>query len=242
MRCFFRNLCIDVRTNVRNKFSNIILGLFLVFLTGVSGNAIAAQKLQPAIAISPPRLEMHPESGKASESITVLNMSSNPMQLKVAVNNWDLDLDNKFRALAPTEQSLDQWLIINPVRLTIPANSQQTVRLAIRPRAKPEAGEHRAMIFFKQLPDPTKKGQINFNVGVPVYAYYGDVKRTAEVHSIDFNSSEMEFIFDVTNTGNSYVRPEGHYLVMSSENAGGDEELFDLLSESAKKKRYKRNA
>ena len=39
-------------------------------------------------------------------------------------------------------------MIINPVEFTIPAGGEQVVRFAVRPRAQPEPGEHRAMVFF----------------------------------------------------------------------------------------------
>lgn len=219
------------------KTLNKKLILIFVCALGVLNSVVFAAQasLQPQIAISPPRLEMHPETEKSNESITVLNMGSSPMQVQISTNNWDLDEENKYRAIAPTEQSLDQWLIVNPVRLTIPAKSQQTVRLAIRPRAKPEAGEHRAMVFFKQLADPKKKGQINFNVGVPIYAYYGEVKRTADVHSVDFDFENNQLVFALTNTGNAYVRPQGQYLLIAKKNATSDEEVLALLTETTKK-------
>jgi len=128
---------------------------------------MAAQNLEPKLAISPSRIEMYPEK-KATESITVLNLGNEPMQVEVAVQNWDFDNNNNYRALPPTPQSLDQWLIINPVKLSIPAKSQQTVRLAVRPRVEPEDGEHRAMVFFRQLNSEGKGLNFRFNVGVPI--------------------------------------------------------------------------
>ncbi len=191
---------------------------------------IAAQKrLQPKLAISPPRLELYPEQSRKGESITVLNLGNMPMKVQVSAQNWDLDELNQFRALPSTEQSLDQWLIVNPVRLVIPANSQQTVRLAVRPRVKPEAGEHRAMVFFRQMPEENQESQVNFNVGVPIYAYFGEVERKAKIHSVSFNQQNHAVIMDVSNMGNAYVRPRGVYAIMHKKDLDKGTELLELL-------------
>ncbi|ACV27658.1 fimbrial biogenesis chaperone [Kangiella koreensis] len=198
----------------------------IVLLFGAEVNA--AQNLEPKLAISPSRIEISPEK-KSTESITVLNLGSKPMQVEVNVQNWDFDNNNNYRALPPNEQSLDQWLIINPVRLTIPAKSQQTVRLAVRPRVEPEAGEHRAMVFFRQLNDQGKDINFKFNVGVPIYAYFGEVEREADLLGMEFDPIKLQFVFDIASKGNAYVRPEGVFIAMKASIAGTDEEILERL-------------
>lgn len=203
---------------------------FFVLATSVINSAYAAQALEPKLAISPSRIEMSPDN-KSTESITVLNLGSEPMQVEVYVQNWDFDANNNYRALPPNEQSLDQWLIINPVRLTIPAKSQQTVRLAVRPRVQPEHGEHRAMVFFNQLSGEEQGRDFNykFNVGVPIYAYFGDVKRKADVLGMEFDPIKLQFAFDIASKGNSYVRPEGVFVAMKAKDAGSDADILKRL-------------
>ena len=208
------------------------LNAFLYGLLLVSGLHVvhaAQNKLKPKLAISPPRLEIYPEQEKNGYSITVLNLASTPMTVEVTTQNWDLDENNVFIPLPPNEQSLDQWLIINPVRLMIPPNSQQTVRLAVRPRAKPEQGEHRAMVFFRQMPEAGKRGQVNFNVGVPIYAYFGEVKREAKVHSLTFLPEKQELNIDISNLGNAYIRPEGVFVVMKKNALKKHEDILAYL-------------
>lgn len=199
-----------------------------VLLSVVSEIDAASKKgLQPQLAISPSRVELQPDEVNATKSVTVLNLGAEPMQVEVSVQNWDFDENNNYRALPPTPQSLDQWLIINPVRLTIPAKGQQTVRMAIRPKARPEAGEHRAMVFFKQVRSEKAKGvNVLFNVGVPVYAFFGDVKREATLHRMSYNAETFTLDFDITSSGNAYVRPKGFFAVF--ENVDGSEQ--ELLS------------
>lgn len=211
-----------------------ILLLSIVVYQFVLNPAFAAKEkgLKPTLALSPARLEIYPEKDKSSQSISVLNLGEEPMKVEIRVQNWDLDENNQYRAQAPTPQSLDQWILINPVRLTIPANSQQTVRLAIRPRVKPDAGEHRAMIFFRQLPDPNKKGrgQVSFNVGVPVYAYFGEIKNEAVVNDVGFDIENSSFYFDIENKGNAYVRPTGAYLVLDAKDYEGNEKALGRIN------------
>ena len=209
-----------------------LIALLLLCVWVSAEQIVWAKGLAPRLGISPQRLEVYPEEKSTGQSITVLNLSSEVMNVEVSVQNWDFDENNKYRALAPSPQSLDQWIVINPVRLEIPAKSQQTVRLAIRPRAVPVDGEHRAMIFFKEVPkkNPGAKGQFNFNVGVPIYAYFGDVKRSATVHRIDYDEKSQALLFDLTNTGNAYVRPEGVYEVFAAKDLKSNAEILGGLS------------
>lgn len=200
----------------------------LMLLFAVLPKVNAAQNLEPKLAISPPRIELSPEE-KSTSSITVLNLGNGSMEVEVSVQNWDFDNNNNYRALPPNEQSLDQWLIINPVRLTIPAKGQQTVRLAVRPRVKPQDGEYRAMVFFRQLNSEGKGVNINFNVGVPIYAYFGDVKRDADLLGMEFDPIKLQFVFDIASKGNAYVRPEGVFIAMKAADAGSDADLLKRL-------------
>lgn len=213
------------------KYAKKILGLMLLFMAASTCVAEAASQkgLQPQLAISPSRVEFNTDEVRSTKSVTVLNLGSEPMSVEVSVQNWDFDEDNNYRALPPTPQSLDQWLIINPVRLTIPAKSQQTVRMAIRPKAKPMDGEHRAMIFFTQQQKEHSKGvNVQFNVGVPVYAFFGETKENAVFHGMSYSKEAQELTFDLTNKGNVYIRPQGMFRIVG-ETSLSDEELLSQL-------------
>lgn len=211
-----------------NAFSKLILIIIVLLQSNV---VLAAQpSLQPQLALSPSRVEFTADENRGTKSVTVLNLGSEPMDVEVSVQNWDFDEDNNYRALPPNPQSLDQWLIINPVRLTIPAKGQQTVRMAIRPKAKPDAGEHRAMIFFTQQQKEQSKGvNVLFNIGVPVYAFFGDIEKNSTLHSMSYLADKQELSFDISNEGNVYVRPSGVFMI--ADDAGlSDEELLAALN------------
>lgn len=213
------------RVHVSKFLLIILLGLVL----SESIHAASQKGLQPQLAISPSRVEFNIDEVRSTKSVTVLNLGSEPMNVEVSVQNWDFDENNNYRALLPTPQSLDQWLIINPVRLTIPAKSQQTVRMAIRPKAQPWDGEHRAMIFFKQQQNEHSKGvNVQFNVGVPVYAFFGDIKEEVVLHGMSYSKESQELIFDLSNKGNAYIRPQGVFRIVSETNLS-DEELLSQL-------------
>lgn len=212
-------------------FIKVIFPVFI--LLNIAEAAEQNKGLQPQLALSPSRVEIDTNEGQMTKSVTVINLGAEPMRVQVSVQNWDFDQNNNYRALPPNEQSLDQWLIVNPVQLEIPAKGQQTVRMAVRPRVKPEDGEHRAMVFFRQISGEEKKGvNVLFNIGVPVYAFFGDVKRTATVHGMSFDVEKHSLIFDITNTGNAYVRPEGYYMLVRSDLKETDEDLLARLSEN----------
>jgi fimbrial chaperone protein len=214
-------------------FRKIVSIFLILILSGLmlseSIHAASQKGLQPQLAISPSRVEFNTDEVRSTKSVTVLNLGSEPMSVEVSVQNWDFDENNNYRALPPTPQSLDQWLIINPVRLTIPAKSQQTVRMAIRPKAKPMDGEHRAMIFFKQQQKEHSKGvNVQFNVGVPVYAFFGETIENAVFHGMSYSKESQELTFDLTNKGNVYIRPEGVFRIVG-ETSLSDEELLSQL-------------
>lgn len=90
----------------------------------------AQQSLPATLAISPTRLELSPKESTKTQAITLLNLSTQDTRVKIHIQNWDLDEHNQYRLLPPDPQSLGQWIIINPVNIVIPAERQQTVRLA----------------------------------------------------------------------------------------------------------------
>lgn len=180
----------------------------------------ADKQMKPRMGISPSKIEVELDEKGASESITVLNVSDKDLEIQVTVANWELDKNNKIKILPPEEHSLDRWIIVNPLRFTIPAGESQTVRFAIRPRAQPQQGEHKAMIYFteivkEELGEP-QSFRISFKFGVPVYAYVGEkvsegrlLDSTVESHG----PRQMKAKFRIINDGNANIRLAGRYAV-----------------------------
>jgi len=207
-------------------------GLIVVLLAVACFPAWAASRTTvepPAqVAVSPSRFELEIGSKPTTESLTLFNYSDDPMKIQVSVANWDLDDANQIRILEPNEQSLDQWLVINPLQFTVPGKKSQTVRFSIRPRIQPEPGEHRAMIYFDQQLDPeaaSTKVRIKFRLGVAIYGYAGGSHREGNLNSVRVISGADPVLakFDIASTGSSHVRMIGRYAIWPADDYPGFE-------------------
>jgi len=85
------------------------------------------------IAVSPARFELDLNQKRKTQTLEIVNSSDRPVEIGIDMANFDLDENNQLRVLPPTEQSLDQWIAINPTRVKIPAKGRRTMRFAIRP-------------------------------------------------------------------------------------------------------------
>jgi P pilus assembly chaperone PapD len=179
---------------------------------------IGASVEPPAqVAVSPSRVELQIGTKPTTESLTLFNYGDQPVAIGVSVVHWDLDEQNNVRIIEPHEQSLDQWLVVNPLRFSVAARSSQTVRFSIRPRVRPEPGEHRAMIYFDQiLPgESTDKLRIKFRMGVAIYAHAGEIVRTGRLNAVQVISgtNPVSAKFDISSEGTSHVRLTGQYAI-----------------------------
>ncbi|MCS7181511.1 MAG: fimbria/pilus periplasmic chaperone [Thermoanaerobaculum sp.] len=169
------------------------------------------------IAVSPPRFDILLTGPTAAESLRVVNLGETPLHLKVSVAHFGLDEENRLVSLPPTEQSADQWMVITPLEFVVEPQKSQTVRFAIRPRVKPQPGEHRAMIFLEEQP-PEEKNLVMRNlarIGIGVYVNVPPVERRAQVHCVDvvWDGSQALGMLDVESLGNAHVRPAMTYIL-----------------------------
>lgn len=198
------------------KSRNIALGLIGALALGMP----SATALN--VGISPSRIEMEINSKTRSQSIRVLNLSSEPVEIKVSVRSWVMNEDNKLQDVAPSEQSLDQWIVFTPSQFKIPAGGAQTIRFAVRPKIQPKQGEHRAVLYLEDVRAPnttdkpkSKSVRVVARLGVVIYGYVGDVKRVGVVNSVtvDTKPKTPNAVFDISNQGNAYVRLKGQYAI-----------------------------
>lgn len=168
------------------------------------------------VGVSPPILELTLGSRPAPAAFRFFNLTDRTLDVRVTVRNWDLDENNQVRVLPPDEQSLDQWIILQPGRFTVPPGKSQALRIEIRPRVKPAPGEHRAMIYFEEVPpahEPPSKApfRVYFRLGAAVYAYAGEIRTSAKLNCIDADATGLAF--DISSLGNAHVRLHGQYAV-----------------------------
>jgi len=184
---------------------------------------LACAPAEAQIGLSPSRFDLQLGERPTTESVRVFNFGKEPIDIQVSVVHWDLDEANQVRALPPTEQSLDQWLVINPLTFSINGESSQTVRFSIRPRVEPEPGEHRAMIYFRQLPPPTppKGARFLYNVGIAVYGQVGEVTRHARIGKVELVGSSISL--ELTCLGTANARFAGQLSIWPADQYPGAE-------------------
>lgn len=200
----------------------------LLVAVALAGSALAQTNVAPPrVGVSPSRVEVDISQGSVTESVRVFNFGAETIDIQVSLANWDLDEGNQVRTLPPTEQSLDQWMIVNPLQFTVDPGESQVVRFAIRPRVEPSPGEHRGMLFFEERTPPEEEPGVRFQfrVGVAVYAYSGRITRTAVLHGLKLTGEgrDARLAFDLTATGNAHVRPSGTLTVHPAKADAADE-------------------
>jgi len=202
----------------------------------------AAQCVQAfQVGVSPMRYEFQLDRKPVTRSIKLFNQGPKEMKVKLRVANFDLDKNNKVREIAPTAQSLDQWIIIRPLAFTLKPGQTRTIRFAVRPTSRPRAGEHRAVIFIERA-DPVIKNKaklnIGFRFGVVIYAHVGSIVRTGKLHSIAMAPSGVGF--DIQSIGSAHVRMSGSFGVWPTSQFPGETIAAAMISpaEFSKQKNY----
>lgn len=210
---------------------------FMACVTGLAAAASAQQALAPPqIAVSPPRMEVEIGPRPSMETIRLFNFGTHPVEVQVAVEDWELDESNRVRAVEPTEQSLGPWMLIAPLRFTVEPGGSQAVRFSIRPKIQLAPGEHRAMIYFQQMPtEESGPGfRVSFKLGVAVYGYVGEVVRRAVLNDLSVRATPDGPVaaFDISSTGSAHVRLNGQYAVWRAADFPGEEHTAELSEEA----------
>lgn len=185
--------------------------LLPLLLRSLAPTPAAAQP--PKVGVAPPKFEIELGDRGETHSFRVFNYDDDPIEAEVSVHNWELDENNKTQILPPTEQSLDSWIAINPVRFTVPPRGSQVVRFAIRPKVELEDGEHRAILYVTSKPTEEKELSVRFNlrIGMAVYGYVGEVERVGELAAVAVDPTALRF--EIESRGNAHVRLAGRFAV-----------------------------
>ncbi len=214
--------------------------LIIAFTLLFSLNLAVAKEAElppPQVAVSPSIIETTLGEKPSNEVIHVYNLGNEPMTVTTSVVHWDTDENNRVRVISPTEQSLDQWIIINPLNFTVPAGESQVVRLSIRSQTLPTAGEHRGMVFFenKKPNNANSKGvSALFRIGIGIYGLAGDIIRQGSLESLRLTkqNNKPELAFTISSTGNANIRLAGQYSVWRKADFPADDlpPIFNLVS------------
>jgi len=216
--------------------------IILFLLCSITFTNLYADTPPGHIAISPPFFELSLGNKPINESIRMVNLKKEPVKVKVEVYNWTMDEKNEVKVIPGTSQSLDQWMLINPLSFTVEPGGTQIIRFSIRPRTKPEPGEHHAMIFLtEQLPDSleTKKSAIKvlFRYGMAVYADTDPVKKSSTLASLTCDKGASMLKAEISNTGNIRTRLKGNYTIWKAGTFPGFKTMTDYINKPKTEKK-----
>lgn len=199
------------------------LRLCAAIIAAVTGVAAAIPVQAFEFAVSPMRVEFELGNRPVTRALKIVNHSNRRMELSIRVANFDMDEANKVREIAPTAQSMDQWIIVRPLKVALDAGQTRTIRFAVRPYVKPKPGEHRAMIFIASENPREKNGKldIGFRFGVAVYGSVGKISRVATLHGVE--AKPKSIALDISSHGNAATRFLGSYGIWKSKAFPGTE-------------------
>ncbi|GMV32025.1 MAG: hypothetical protein AMXMBFR59_41500 [Rhodanobacteraceae bacterium] len=167
------------------------------------------------VGLSPQILDISLDA-PASQAFRMFNYTADDKVVKVTVVNWTMDADGKVTTIPTTEQSLDGWLVINPLEFTVKAGQNQVVRIAARPAVKLSPGEHRAMVYFEEQPQAKAPGAATtlrtvFRFGAAVYGHVGPIERKGELTEVKAHAAAGELT--LRNDGNATSRCSGTFAI-----------------------------
>lgn len=173
-------------------------------------------------AVSPSILTLKIGDRPASGAVRLYNMSHQKVSISVSVHSWEMDDDNQVKVIPPTVKSISKWTIVNPVKFEVLPGKWQTVRISVRPRAKLDPGEHRAIVFFSEVPEEPRKKvgmKFYFRFGTAIYGLAGDIKREGVLHGIEMKkeAGAVNLEFDISSVGNANVRIFGQTALWPKE-------------------------
>ncbi len=208
------------------RIRNILIFLMLVWFSGNAPAQVPAGAIQ--FGISPSLFQLTIGAQSKTESFRVFNFGARPMKFRISVHNWDVDEEFNVQVIPPTEQSLDQWIVINPIEFTVEPGKAQVVRFVIRPRVQPDPGEHRAIIYICENPVETgefPQSNVVGCIGAAVYGEHGEVQRVGILHDVAIAPETNPVLtrFDISSEGSAHVRMDGQYAIWNASKYPGTE-------------------
>src|SRR5579871_1567763 len=194
----------------------------LARITFLLAATLCAAAAHAQVGFSPQYYDLSLDDAQKTHAFRLFNQTNDDKHVRVGVVNWDFDERSEIRILPPTEASLDQWVVVNPVEFTIPPGQTQAVRFSVRPAVELSPGEHRAMLIFDEVPPPQPLGsatapgaqtalRARFQFRTAIYTQVGAPKRSAEVSEASASAKGLHL--RTVATGNANTRFDGQFVV-----------------------------
>jgi P pilus assembly chaperone PapD len=221
------------------------IAFFLVPFIFFCARSFAGEALQPQFGVQPSTFMLDITDKPLNESLTVFSMKKRPITMRVEVYAWTLDDQGQLKLVTSSPKTLDQWMVINPLRFTIPPSGSQVIRFSVRPRIKPEPGEYRAIIYLVEEPDAQgdKESPVQFvgKFGVGVYGNVEPVVHAPKLIDLSYKRPESVISLHLRNSGNVHARFRGRYIVWEKESFPGLDtvrKLSDVIEPGKEPKGY----
>lgn len=179
-------------------------------------NAEEEELLKPQFGIYPAMFEVEIGSDSVEKSLIITNLKKKPVSMRVELYSWTYNEHFQIKLVPSSPKTLDQWMVVNPVRFTIEPGGIQTIRFSITPRVKPEPGEYRAMLYVIEEPDPVNAGNgvlITAKLGVGIYGYVQPVVHSPKIIDLSFHRASTTLSVHLLNEGNVHARFRGRYII-----------------------------
>jgi fimbrial chaperone protein len=200
--------------DMKNYFLAVLLLLCCVFPQ--QAKADVDELLKPQFGIYPAMFEIELGNEPVDKSLIVTNLKKKPVSMRVELYAWTHNEQHQLKLVQSSQKTLDQWMVVNPVRFTVEPGGIQTIRFSISPRVKPDPGEHRAMLYLIEEPDPVNAGNgmlITAKIGIGIYGYVQPVIHLPKIIDLSFNRASTTLSLHLLNEGNVHARFRGRYIV-----------------------------
>lgn len=177
----------------------------------------ASDAIPAQFSVIPSLFELEVGDAPVNDHLTVTNLKKRPVTMRVELYAWTLDERHEIKLVPSSSSTLDQWMVVNPLRFTMQPGAQQAVRFSVRPRLKPAPGEYRAILYLIEEPDPTVqatgKMQLSARFGVGIYGIVPPVVHAPRLLDLSYDRPTSSISLHLRNDGNVHTRFRGRYTV-----------------------------
>ncbi len=187
------------------------------------------------VGISPPFLDINFEQAQKTQALRLFNLSGKKINVRVSVQPWQQSESGAVAFVPSSEDTIDQWVVLNPAKFSLTAGKSQVVRFSLRPAVQLPPGEHRFMMIFDEEEqadliesDGEAQGamQALFRIESAVYVQVGEPVRTGTIGLKQSSAKQLEL--SLSNTGNANTRIRGQAAIYPAVDYPGEAATTEL--------------
>lgn len=187
--------------------------------TAAADQQVSAVPVRTQVGISPQLFEVSLDEPLATHAYRLHNLGQRDVRARVRVVHWTLDENGQMVELPTSDESIDRWLVVNPLQLDLPAGETRAVRFSFRLARPMPPGEHRAALVFEEVPGErgdagggTLSLSTRFRITSAIYATTGEIVRGGEIESLALSARELSVT--ARGEGNGHARFTARYQIL----------------------------